>query len=43
MYLILELLSAGYDFMRIVAAYLTLKEEDIKAAVEYAAKIVKND
>ena len=42
-YLILELLSAGYDFKRIVAAYPTLKEEDIKAAVEYAAKIVKNE
>ncbi len=42
-YLILELLSAGYDFNRILAAYPTLKEEDIKAAVEYAAKIVKNE
>lgn len=41
-YLILELLSAGYDFKRIMEAYPTLKEEDIKAAVEYAAKIVKN-
>ena len=42
-YLILELLSAGYDFKRIVAAYPTLEEEDIKAAVEYAAEIVKNE
>ena len=42
-YLILELLSAGYDFKRIMEAYPTLKEEDIKAAVEYAAKIVKNE
>jgi uncharacterized protein (DUF433 family) len=42
-YLILELLSAGYDFKRIVAAYPTLKEEDVKAAVDYAAKIVKNE
>ncbi|MHC3129390.1 MAG: DUF433 domain-containing protein [Candidatus Bathyarchaeota archaeon] len=42
-YLILELLSAGYDFKRIVADYPTLKEEDVKAAVEYAAKIVKNE
>jgi uncharacterized protein (DUF433 family) len=41
-YLILELLSAGYDFKKIMEAYPTLKEEDIKAAVEYAAKIVKN-
>jgi len=42
-YLILELLSAGYDFKRIMEAYPTLTEEDIKAAVEYAAKIVKNE
>ena len=42
-YLILELLSAGYDFKRIIEAYPTLKEEDIRAAVEYAAKIVKNE
>lgn len=41
-YLILELLSAGYDFKRIMEAYPTLKEEDIKAAVEYAAKVMKN-
>jgi len=38
-YLILELLSAGYDFKRIVEAYPTLKEEDIKAAVEYDARV----
>jgi uncharacterized protein (DUF433 family) len=42
-YLILELLSAGHDFKRIIEAYPTLKEEDIKAAVEYAAKIAKNE
>lgn len=42
-YLILELLSAGYDFKRIMEAYPTLKEEDVKAAVEYATKIVKNE
>jgi len=38
-YLILELLSAGYDFKRILRAYPTLKEEDVKAAVEYATMI----
>jgi len=42
-YLILELLSAGYDFKKIIEAYPTLKEEDIKAAIEYAIKIVKNE
>ena len=42
-YLILELLSAGYDFKRIIEAYPSLTEEDIKAAVKYAAQIVKNE
>ncbi len=41
-YLILELLSAGYDFKRIIEAYPALTEEDIKAAVDYAVQIVKN-
>ena len=30
-YLILELLSAGYDFKRIIKAYPTLTEEDINS------------
>lgn len=42
-YLILELFSAGYDFKRIIKAYPTLTEEDIKAAVDYVAQIVKNE
>jgi uncharacterized protein (DUF433 family) len=42
-YLILELLSAGYDFKRIIKAYPTLTEVDIRAAVDYAAQIVKNE
>ena len=42
-YLILELLSAGYSFKRIVKAYPSLTEEDVKAAVDYAAQIVKNE
>jgi uncharacterized protein (DUF433 family) len=42
-YLILELLSAGYDFKRILRSYPTLKEKDIKAAVEYATTILKNE
>ncbi len=33
--LVLELLSAGYTFERIVEAYPALTQEDIKAAVEY--------
>ena len=42
-YLILELLSAGYDFKRIIDAYPTLTKKDIKAAVEYAATVMKNE
>lgn len=33
-YLILKLLSAGYDFKRIIKAYPTLTEDDIKGAVD---------
>ena len=33
-YLILKLLSAGYDFKRIIKAYPTLTEENIKGAVD---------
>jgi len=36
-------LWAGYDFKRILEAYPSLTEEDIKAAVNYAAQIVKNE
>lgn len=42
-YLILELLSAGYDFKRIIDAYPTLTKKDIKAAVEYAATVMMNE
>jgi uncharacterized protein (DUF433 family) len=42
-YLILELLSAGYDFERIIEAYPDLKIEDIRAAIEYATGIVKRE
>ena len=34
-YLILELLAAGYDSKRIINAYPDLTEEDIKAASEF--------
>jgi uncharacterized protein (DUF433 family) len=42
-YLVLELLSAGYDFKRIIAAYPSLTEEDVRAAVLYAAKVMENE
>ena len=42
-YLILELLSAGYDFKRIVKAYPSLTVEDIRAAIDYSAKIMQNE
>lgn len=42
-YLILELIKEGYDVKKIIEAYPSLKEEDIKAAIEYAVKIVKNE
>lgn len=40
-YLILNLLSAGYDFDRIIKAYPELNKEAIKAALEYAEQITK--
>ena len=42
-YLILELLTAGYDFKRIIEAYPDLTEDDIREAIEYAAGIVKGE
>jgi len=42
-YLILELLQADYDFQKILEDYPVLEIEDIKAALEYAAKMVKNE
>ncbi len=39
-YLILDLLAAGYDLKKITEAYPTLTEEDVKAAIKYAAKIM---
>jgi uncharacterized protein (DUF433 family) len=40
-YLILELLQADYDFQKILDAYPTLQIDDIKATLEYAAKMAK--
>jgi len=42
-YLILELLAAGYDFVRIMEAYPDLKRADIEAAIEYASGVVKGE
>lgn len=42
-YLILELLQTDYDFQKILDAYPTLQKEDIKAALEYAAKMARNE
>lgn len=42
-YLILELLSSGYDFKKIIKAYPTLTKRDIEAAIAYAAMITKNN
>jgi uncharacterized protein (DUF433 family) len=42
-YLILELLSAGYDFKKIIKSYPSLTKKDIEAAIRYAALLTKND
>ena len=42
-YLILELISAGYDFNKIIKAYPTLTKKDIEAAITYAACLTRND
>ena len=42
-YLILELLQADYDFQKILDAYPILEMDDIKAALDYAATMTKNE
>lgn len=42
-YLILNLIKAGYDFKRIIKAYPQLTKEDIKAALTYAEALTKHE
>jgi len=42
-YLILNLLAAGYTFDRIIQAYPQLTKKDIKAALEYAQALTKRE
>jgi len=42
-YLILELLAAGMSVEDILKEYPELKEKDIRAALEYASKLLKNE
>jgi len=42
-YLILELYAGGYSSRRILKAYPTLIAEDLKAALWYASKTLKNE
>ncbi len=42
-YLIVELIAAGMSPNEIVKEYPELTEEDVKAAVEYAAKVLKGE
>ena len=40
---ILGMAAGGYDFHRILASYPGLSEEDVVAALEYAAKVVDKE
>jgi len=40
---ILSLLAGGYDFARISQGYPELTDEDIRAAIEYAASVVQDE
>lgn len=42
-YLVLNLIAAGYDFGRIIKAYPELTKGDIKAALEYAQSAMRNE
>ena len=42
-YLVLNLIAAGYDFDRIIKAYPELTKRDIKAALGYAQSAMRNE
>jgi uncharacterized protein (DUF433 family) len=42
-YLILKLLASGYSVKKIIKFYPSLKEEDIKAAIEYASNVLETE
>jgi len=42
-YLILELIAAGYSFKKVIKTYPLLKDEDILAALDYAASVTKHE
>lgn len=42
-YLILELFAGGYSFKKILKAYPSLTEKDLKAALWYASRTLKNE
>jgi len=42
-YLILELLAAGMSIKDILREYPELREEDVRAALDYASKLLKQE
>ena len=40
---ILSLLAGGYDMARVLRNYPELTEEDVKAALEYAGEVVRDE
>jgi uncharacterized protein (DUF433 family) len=40
---ILGMMAGGYTVKRVVAAYPELSQEDVRAALEYAAQVVDNE
>jgi uncharacterized protein (DUF433 family) len=42
-YLVLELVAAGYTIEKIIKAYPTLTKEDVKECLEYAVFLAKHE